>query len=63
LKKVKNVKERAAAAEEAERQKKKKREEDKENQDAVADPGMNGEIGGDGVKNILGDEGDEDVIF
>jgi hypothetical protein len=27
------------------------------------DPGLNHEIGGDGAKNILGDEGDEDVIF
>jgi V-type H+-transporting ATPase subunit D len=53
LKKVKNVKERAAAAEEAERQKKTKRSSsDKENDDDGVD-----------AKNMLGDEGDEDVIF
>jgi V-type H+-transporting ATPase subunit D len=52
LKKVKGVKERAQAAEEAERRKKlgKNTDGDKEND------------GGEG-KNILGDEGDEDVIF
>lgn len=57
------MKERAQAAEEAERQQKLRRQSDKENQDEAADPGLNGEIGGDGAKNILGDEGDEDVIF
>jgi V-type H+-transporting ATPase subunit D len=62
LKKVKNVKERAAAAEEAERVK--KRDSDKENEeDQLVDPDDNTEIGGDGARNILGDEGDEDVIF
>ncbi len=55
LKKVKNVKERAAAAEEAERMKK-RRNSDKENEDEDADAGNGG-------GNILGDEGDEDVIF
>lgn len=59
LKKVKNVKERAAAAEEAERQKKLKRNNsDKEN----LDDNKNQDDGID-AKNMLGDEGDEDVIF
>ncbi|KAK3706978.1 H(+)-transporting V1 sector ATPase subunit D [Vermiconidia calcicola] len=56
LKKVKNVKERAAAAEEAERMKKRRTNSDKENEDA--DSGQT-----DGASNMLGDEGDEDVIF
>ncbi|KAK5165133.1 H(+)-transporting V1 sector ATPase subunit D [Saxophila tyrrhenica] len=60
LKKVKNVKERAAAAEEAERQQRKRRESDKENQTDGADSGQGNESGG---KNVLGDEGDEDLIF
>ncbi len=51
LKKVKGVKERAKAEEDAERSKKARRESDKENE-------QNGES-----KNVLGDEGDEDVIF
>ncbi|KAK0266188.1 H(+)-transporting V1 sector ATPase subunit D [Friedmanniomyces endolithicus] len=51
LKKVKGVKERAKAEEDAERSKKARRESDKENE-------QNGE-----GKNVLGDEGDEDVIF
>lgn len=53
LKKVKGVKERAVAAEEAERQKKLAKLKGKENQDE----------GDAETKNILGDEGDEDVIF
>ncbi|EMC91734.1 hypothetical protein BAUCODRAFT_302779 [Baudoinia panamericana UAMH 10762] len=55
LKKVKGVKERAAATEEEARKKQARRESDKENQQA------NGEDGE--TKNVLGDEGDEDVIF
>ena len=53
LKKVKNVKERAAAAEEAERQKKKqgRRRSDKENEDDQ------------GAPDILGEQEDQDVIF
>ena len=57
LKKVKGVKEKAQANEEAERKKKQasqRRESDKENE---ADDGQGGS------KNVLGDEGDEDVIF
>nr|XP_023907885.1 V-type proton ATPase subunit D-like [Quercus suber] len=54
LKKVKGVKERAAAAEEAERQakiaKRTGADVDKENDESAS-------------KNVLGDEGDEDVIF
>ena len=52
LKKVKGVKEKAQAAEEQERQKKeaKRRDSDKENE-------------GQQTGNVLGDEGDEDVIF
>jgi V-type H+-transporting ATPase subunit D len=52
LKKVKGVKERAQAAEELERRQKlaKATEGDKENDSGEA-------------KNVLGDEGDEDVIF
>lgn len=65
LKKVKNVKERAAAAEEAERMKKKRRDSDKENEDddQRADPNDNTDNGGDAVRNVLGDDGDDDVIF
>ncbi|KAK3115417.1 H(+)-transporting V1 sector ATPase subunit D [Teratosphaeriaceae sp. CCFEE 6253] len=54
LKKVKGVKERARAEEEAEQAKKARRKSDKEN----AKDGEGGES-----KNMLGDEGDEDVIF
>lgn len=49
LKKVSNKKERDAQAEEAERQKKKKAAADKENDEPSQD--------------MLGDQGDEDVIF
>lgn len=57
LKKVKGVKERAAAAEDEEKRKEAlaRRNSDKENQQ------VDGEEGGS--KNVLGDEGDEDVIF
>ena len=42
--------------------KKKRSDSDKENE--IMDAGQNNrEIGGDGVKNVLGDEGDEDLIF
>lgn len=51
LKKVSGKKERDAAAQEAERQAKKKQAEDKENEE-------NGES-----QDMLGDQGDEDVIF
>lgn len=62
LKKVKGVKEKAQAAEEAERQKKaaalkekaQNGDSDKENAEAKEEPES---------KNVLGDEGDEDVIF
>ena len=66
LKKVKNVKERAAAAEEAERQKKKKKEDDdsdKENADQIVDPDDNTGTGGDAVRDALGGDKDDDVIF
>jgi len=58
LKKVKGVKEKAQANEEAERKKKasQRRDSDKENEAQVDDD--QGES-----KNVLGDEGDEDVIF
>ena len=64
LKKVKNVKERVAAEEEKERQKRKekeagRRDSDKENQAGGRGGGGNEEES----RNILGDEGDEDVIF
>lgn len=55
LKKVKGVKERAAAEEEAERKKKAKRDSDKENEGQEEQQQES--------KNVLGDEGDEDVIF
>ena len=56
LKKVKGVKERAQAAEEQAIRKRaaERQSSDKENEQ------QNGEDGG---KNVLGDEGDEDVIF
>jgi len=60
LKKVKNVKERAAAAEELERQKRKQREDEKENNEGAT---KSEQPDGDGTKNVLGDEGDEDLIF
>ncbi|QIW98956.1 hypothetical protein AMS68_004474 [Peltaster fructicola] len=52
LKKVKGVKEKAAAAEEAERVKKLKKTDDSENKE-----------NDEQSSNVLGDEGDEDVIF
>jgi len=67
LKKVKGVKEKAQAAEEAERRKKIQQEKEaaskgdnKENtkQDAKAEPEKQQES-----KNVLGDDGDEDLIF
>lgn len=56
LKKVKGVKERAAATEEAENKKKAaaRRDSGKENEQ---------QDGEEGTNNVLGDEGDEDVIF
>ncbi|KAK5136590.1 H(+)-transporting V1 sector ATPase subunit D [Meristemomyces frigidus] len=60
LKKVKGVKERAAATEEEERKAKARRESDKENQGGQQQQ-RNG--GGETTGNVLGDEGDEDVIF
>lgn len=58
LKKVKGVKERAQAEEEEERKKKaaSRRDSDKENEGQAQEEPSEG-------KNILGDEGDEDVIF
>jgi V-type H+-transporting ATPase subunit D len=56
LKKVKGFKEKAAAEEEEERKKKALKEKAKE--DGVANGVQSGES-----KNILGDDGDEDVIF
>lgn len=55
LKKLKNNKEREKAIEEQKRQEEKKgrRDSDKENEGAD----------GGGSKNVLGDEGDDDVIF
>ncbi|KAH9845159.1 V-type proton ATPase subunit D [Teratosphaeria destructans] len=58
LKKVKGVKERAAAAEEAEKKKAgERRGSDKENEQ------QGGTEAEKETKNVLGDEGDEDVIF
>lgn len=72
LKKVKNLKERVAKEEEAKRQKQQegRRDSDKENLEfGVGGDGDGEELdrdedgpGGDS-KNVLGDEGDEDVIF
>ncbi|KAK4544934.1 H(+)-transporting V1 sector ATPase subunit D [Oleoguttula mirabilis] len=59
LKKVKGVKERAAATEDEERKKSAKRASEKENQQQQEH--ANGD--GQGSGNVLGDEGDEDVIF
>ena len=56
LKKVKGLKERAQANEEEERAKK-RRASDKENE------GGGGGNAEDGGKNVLGDDGDEDLIF
>ena len=67
LKKVKNMKERIAKEEEAKRQNKVegRRDSDKENEDI--DAGGDGEelsnYDDGGSKNVLGDDGDEDVIF
>ena len=61
LKKVKGVKERAAAAEEEERKAKAKRESEKENQGGQDH--SNGKADKEGSGNVLGDDGDEDVIF
>jgi len=60
LKKVKGVKEKAQAAEEAERRKKIEQEKEKESngETAKAAPDAKEE-----TKNVLGDEGDEDLIF
>ncbi|KJX92571.1 vacuolar atp synthase subunit d like protein [Zymoseptoria brevis] len=58
LKKVKGFKEKAAAEEEAERKKKAEREKEKENDEGAANRQQSGES-----KNILGEDGDEDVIF
>ncbi|KAF2723807.1 hypothetical protein K431DRAFT_242007 [Polychaeton citri CBS 116435] len=59
LKKVKGVKERAAKEEEEARKKKQKSEEEKESGDKI---NLQGDAD-DGTQNILGDAGDEDVIF
>ena len=61
MKKVKGVKERAAAVEEEERKAKAKRESEKEKRDGQEQ--SNGDKRGETSGNVLGDEGDEDVIF
>lgn len=58
LKKVKGVKEKAQAAEEAARRKKIEEEKENNKENAIAGNGSQGE-----TKNVLGDEGDEDLIF
>jgi V-type H+-transporting ATPase subunit D len=59
LKKVKGVKEKAQAAEEAERRKKIQQEKESNKEDASEKPASSQEE----TKNVLGDEGDEDLIF
>ena len=54
MKKVKGIKEREAKAEEQKLRAKMAGENDKENQDSQQS---------EGSKNVLGDEGDEDIIF
>jgi len=58
LKKVKGVKEKAQAAEEAERRKKMQQEKESNKENGSEKPAQQEE-----TKNVLGDEGDEDVIF
>jgi V-type H+-transporting ATPase subunit D len=58
LKKVKGVKEKAQAAEEAERRKKIQQEKESNNENKNEEPALQEE-----TKNVLGDEGDEDLIF
>ena len=55
------MKERAAAAEEEERKVKAKKQKEKEEQGGVQH--SNGSGGKEGSGNVLGDDGDEDVIF
>ena len=57
------MKERAAAAEEEERKVKAKREKEKEEQSGVQHSNGNRSGGKEGSGNVLGDDGDEDVIF
>jgi hypothetical protein len=59
LKKVKGVKEKAQAAEEAERRKKIQQEKESNKENASEKPASSQEE----TKNVLGDEGDEDLIF
>lgn len=61
LKKVKGVKEKAQAAEEAERRK--KIEESKRGGDSDKENGKANAAPQEETKNVLGDEGDEDLIF
>ena len=65
LKKVKNVKERVAAEEERNRQRKKKKDDSDEEDDVDKENGdvENGQVQDEPQPNLLGDEGDEDVIF
>ena len=58
LKKVKGVKEKAQAAEEAERRKKLQEEKESNKENGREKPASQEE-----TKNVLGDEGDEDLIF
>lgn len=58
MKKVKGVKEKAQAAEEAERRKQTEAKSDSDKENAT-----NGNADEPASKNVLGDEGDEDVIF
>lgn len=61
LKKVKGVKEKAQAAEEAERRK--KLQEEKENNKENGGSEKEKPASQEETKNVLGDEGDEDLIF
>lgn len=58
LKKVKGVKEKAQAAEEAERRKKLQEEKESNKENGGEKP-----VPQEETKNVLGDEGDEDLIF
>jgi len=62
LKKVKGVKEKAQAAEEAERRKKMQQEKES-NKESNKENGSEKPAQQEETKNVLGDEGDEDVIF
>ncbi len=63
LKKVKGVKEKAQAAEEAERKKKLQEQKAKSGGDSDKENGNAASEEPQETKNVLGDEGDEDLIF